>query len=162
MRPCYLSILIALFLVHAGSALAGGVERAPLGPGLDSLKHFSGPSLTGQRLRRCVALDTESRDLAGRLKQATQNLDVAEGYFKRLGEDLDRDEVTLDHTDGDAVERYNERVIQHAALVEAYNAQLPVHTALVEQHNKVIDEFNHVCAGRAYIKQEWIEASVSR
>jgi len=136
-----------------------GREPAPLGPALESLKHARGPTLTGAALRRCVVLDAESRGLARTLKQETQNLDVAEQTFKRLGEDLDHDELTLDHTDGDAIARYNERVNRHAALVKDYNARLPAHTALVEKHNTVIDEFNRQCSGRAYVKQEWIDAS---
>lgn len=138
---------------------ASGREPAPLGPALETLKHFSGPTLTGAALRRCVVLDARSRGLAATLKQETQNLDVAEQSFKRLGEDLDRDEITLDHSDGGAIERYNERVNRHAALVKDYNARLPAHTALVEEHNTVIDQFNRQCSGRAYLKQEWIDAS---
>jgi hypothetical protein len=150
---------IAISMTCMVSLVASGREPAPLGPALDSIKHFGGPTLTGAALRRCVALDAESRGLARTLKQETQNLDVAEQTFKRLGEDLDHDEMTLDHTDGDAIARYNERVNRHAALIEDYNARLPAHTALVEKHNTVVDEFNSQCSGRAYIKQEWIDAS---
>ncbi|WP_395681426.1 hypothetical protein [Dokdonella sp.] len=150
---------IVILLTCMGPLAASGREPAPLGPALDSIRHFSGPTLTGAALRRCVVLDAEARDLARTLKQETQNLDVAEQIFKRLGEDLDRDEVTLDHTDGGAIDRYNERVNRHAALVEDYNARLPAHTVLVEKHNAVIDEFNRQCSGRAYVKQEWIDAS---
>jgi hypothetical protein len=159
-RPFGLALLASCIAI-AVPALAYSSEPAPLGPALKSLKHFSGPTLTGARLRRCVALDAESRELSGRLKQETQNLDVAEGYFKRLGEELDRDEVTLDHTDGGAVDRYNERVNRHAALVKDYNARLPAHTALVNEHNTLVDEFNSQCSGRAYIKQEWLDASAN-
>ena len=151
---------IAISMTCMVPLAASGREPEPLGPALKSIKHFSGPTLTGAALRRCVALDAESRGLAGSLKQETQNLDVAEQIFKRLGEDLDHDEITLDHTDGDAIDRYNERVNRHAALVNDYNARLPAHTALVEKHNAVIDEFNRQCSGRAYVKQEWIDASV--
>lgn len=152
--------LLFMMIACAMPAFAQGREAASLGPALDSLKHFHGPTLAGAALRRCVVLDAESRELAGRLKQETQNLDVTEQAFKRLGEELDRDEVGLDHTDGAAIDRYNERVNRHSALVREYNARLPEHTRLVEKHNAVIDDFNRQCSGRAYLKQEWIEASV--
>jgi hypothetical protein len=150
---------VACLAVIAASASA---DPGKFGPGLDDFRHYDGPKLTGQVLRRCVALDTESRALAGKVQQGDQDLEAAEHHFKRLGEELDHDLVALDHTDTDAVERYNQRVMRHEALVKDYNARLPAHTALVERHNAVIDRFNAACVGRAYLRSEWIEAQVSQ
>jgi hypothetical protein len=155
-RRCSTLLFSCALLAASGFAQSNEPNRP--GPALETFKNHSGPTLTGAALRRCVALDSELRALAGQLKQETQNLEVAEHYFKRLGEDLDHDETTLDHTDGDAVDRYNDRVRQHERLVEDYNARLPANTALVMKHNELVDRFNGACTGRAYLVKEWIEA----
>ena len=148
---------LCLAVIAASASAASG----KFGPALEDFRHYNGPKRRGEALRRCVVLDTESRALQGELQQGNQNLEAAEHTFKRLGEDLDRDETALDHTDTDAVERYNQRVRQHEALVKDYNARLPAHTALVEKHNAVIDRFNEACTGRAYLRSEWIEVQAS-
>ncbi|MEO7324035.1 MAG: hypothetical protein ABIW82_04325 [Dokdonella sp.] len=161
MHHRHAAALLGFVAAFATPAFAAGDARTSLGPGLKDLTHYKGPTLTGERLRRCVALDDESRALQGQVRQANQDLEVAESFFKRLGDDLDHDEITLDHIDHDAIGRYNERVIRHEALVTDYNARLPAHTALVEHHNAAIDAFNHVCAGRAYLVSEWRAASAA-
>jgi len=149
MRARRCSTLLFSCALLAASGFAECNEPNRPGPALETFKNHSGPTLTGAALRRCVALDSELRALAAQLKQETQNLEVAEHYFKRLGEDLDHDETTLDHTDGDAVDRYN------------YNARLPASTALVMKHNELVDRFNGACTGRAYLVKEWIEADAA-
>jgi hypothetical protein len=146
------SIVLALIALP----VAADDAKTRFGPGLKDFKNYTGPKLVGEQLRACVALDLEFREVERRHTQSEQNITVAERARDRATERVDSLHATLDTSDGDSVDAYNDAIHRESALVKEYNAQLPAFNALVEQYNALGDRFNASCAGRAYLIRDWI------
>lgn len=154
--------LAAIASLAAAQSATGPLQPLPRGPGLGDLRHYKGPTLKGAALRRCVAIDTEWRARSGELQQENQNLDAEKSQFERLDRDLDEQERTIDRSDADAIQRFNQRAAQQLAMVKAYNAKLPAYAEHVDRHNELVERFNADCAGRAYLIREWLDADAAQ
>jgi hypothetical protein len=115
--------------------------------------------LAGARLKACVKLDEETRELDTQISIKGPYLTAAERQYEVLGERLDEWKPRLDLTDADEVDRYNRTLVEHGDAVDAYNALLPEFNALVAQQNDGVERFNRDCAERPYYRKQWLEAS---
>jgi len=147
-RPVLL--LAALILIpSAVQAQAEAPSDKPAGP--------RDPSLTQERLRRCIAMEIANDDQKALMKQANEELEIARRASRELGRDIDRQRRGLDRSDSAAVRAFNERINQHDALIKEQDAKMDVYNALVDTFNPMVQQFNAACAGAAYPWRERAE-----
>lgn len=116
----------------------------------------SGAYLTREQLRSCLSQQARlaSRD-EEMLKEQTA-LASTKADFARSGVELKDQLATLDRTNAEAVNAYNERSAARDKDIDAYEARVPGFNERVELNRAERETFGKACDNRRYFEEDEI------
>ena len=153
-KSLLLSLTLVAFLnLHIPDADARGRVRFS-GSGLRHGAQHSGPVLSREQLRSCVAQQNRLNGESAGLDQleAGQNLKAAE--LERLEKTISQREPLVDKYSQESVDNFNALVKKQRKLVATYNESLPAYNAEVDKYKIAQEVFNTNCAGHAYYERD--------
>lgn len=147
------STLVAFLALHIPDADARGGVRFR-GSGLRHGTQHSGPVLSREQLRSCVAQQNRLNSESAWLDQleAGQKLKAAE--LERLEQAISQREPLVDKYSQESVDSFNALIKKQRKLVAAYNESLPAYNAEVDKYKISQQGFNTNCAGHAYYEND--------
>jgi len=151
-----------LALVVSGACLCGAgfaadpaapkaVPKAPEAKAREgSLGKGTGPLLTREQLRQCMAEQERLRTETAAVVQARRQVDTDQAEIDRTGAALKTKLEALDRTSQAAVDDYNADVQARAKLIDAYKAAAPLFNDRVEKLDDARKVWTKDCADRRY------------
>ena len=114
----------------------------------------SGPFLTREELRKCLAredaLKTQDADL---LKEQAAIAD-RKAAIQRIGDDLKSRLDSIDRSNADAVAGYNEAVQSRDTQIDEYQARVDKFNTAVDQGKADHAQFGQSCSNRRYLEDD--------
>lgn len=120
-----------------------------------SLGTGSGPALTRDQLRQCLAEDGRLKKEAVDAVEAQRALERNRAEIDRLGTEVETQKGTIDRSDQAAVDAYNERLRARGKLIEDYRAQVPEFNQRVEKLNASKLAYTKDCTDRKYFEDDY-------
>ena len=115
----------------------------------------SGPLLTREQLRQCIAEQDRLKQEAADALQTQRGLDKDRVEIDRLGVVLKTDLESLDRTSQAAIDAFNARVQEREKMAEAYRAATPVFNQRVDKLEADRESFAKDCADRRYREDDF-------
>ena len=113
-----------------------------------------GAYLTKDQLRKCLAqqdtLKTQDADLVK--EQAA--IGVRKAEIAKLGDDLKARLDSVDRTNAESVNGYNEAVADHDKQIDEYQARVTQFNAGVDANQTAHDEFSQGCSSKRYFEED--------
>jgi hypothetical protein len=133
------ALVCAVMSAHAGSY--------PKGKG-------SGPLLTRNELRQCMALHERTRTQRDEIDRLEQLIGQDKDDIARRGADLKEQMVWLDRYSEPAVAQYNEQSQARDKMIDAYEARVAAHNAQAEAWKADTAAFAKNCENRRYDEKD--------
>ena len=124
------------------------------GRGLAAGAKHSGPVLTREQLRQCVAEQNQINGQEEAVERIQSLLQADEAKINALEDRIAAAEPRVDVYSQQSVNSFNALINEHRRLVGAYNSRLPTVNARVDALNAAVDRFNARCAERAYYERD--------
>ena len=131
--------LCAALSVHAGSY--------PKGKG-------SGPLLTRDELRQCMALHDRTRAQRDEITRLQQQIAQDKDEIARRGDELKEQTTWLDRYSEPAVAQYNEQAQARDKMIDAYETRVAAHNAQAEALKTDSAAFTKNCGNRRYDEKD--------
>jgi hypothetical protein len=145
--------VLGILGLHVPDADARGRVRFK-GTGLARGAHHSGPVLSREQLRGCVAQQKN-------LNAEGKSLDASEAALQAKAAEIEKLEATIklreplvDQYSQKSVDSFNALIGKHKRFVAAYNSSLLAYNAKVEKLKVENKSFNARCAGHAYYESD--------
>lgn len=145
--------VLGILGLHIPDAEARGRIRFG-GAGLARGAHHSGPVLSREHLRICVAQQNNLNAEGESLDASESALQVKAAEIENLEATITRMEPLVDQYSQQSVDSFNALIGKHKKLVVVYNSILPKHNEKVEQFKPGQNSFNSKCAGHAYYESD--------
>lgn len=142
-------VVLGVFGLHTHDAEARGRIRFG-GAGLARGSHHSGPVLSREQLRICVA-QQNNINAEGEILDASESvLQLKATEIENLEAMITRMRPLVDQYSQQSVNSFNALIVKHQELVAVYNGVLPKYNTKLEQFEARQNSFNSKCAGHAY------------
>jgi hypothetical protein len=105
------------------------------------------PTMSLDALRKCVALEYETRQLRSDFDSAKLALEHADRDFKSIDYVVATLRQSLDLADARAVEDFNQKVAEQNRALAALNARIEPHNRLIGAIDAATTRFNDECTG---------------
>lgn len=115
----------------------------------------SGPLLTREQLRQCMAEQDRLKQEATSLVQAQAEFGKTRAEIDRQGAEIAAELATLDRTSQAAVDAYNAKLRDRAKLSEGYQAAAPAFNERVDKLDADKQAFTKDCADRRYLDDDF-------
>lgn len=139
----------------AAAASKAPAKAADAKPREGSLGKGSGPLLTREQLRQCIAEQARLKQEGNEALEAQRGLDKERAEVDRLGAALDADKATLDRTSQAAVDGYNERARSRDKRAADYLAASPLFNQRVDKLEAAQETYKKDCADRRYFEDDY-------
>jgi len=133
-----------LALCAALSAQAGSY---PKGKG-------SGPLLTRDELRQCMALHDRTRTQRDEITRLQQQIAQDKDEIMRRGDALKEQMIWLDRYSEPAVAQYSEQALARDKMIDAYEARVAAHNAQADALKNDSAAFAKSCENRRYDEKD--------
>jgi hypothetical protein len=130
-------------------------KAADAKPREGSLGTGSGPALTRDQLRQCLAEDDRLKKEAVDAVEAQRALERDRAEIDRQGADIETQKGAIDKSDQAAVDAYNERLQARGKLIEAYRTQVPKFNQRIEALNASKAAYTKECTDRKYFEDDY-------
>ena len=120
-----------------------------------SLGKGSGPLLTREQLRQCLAEQARLKQEGTDAAEAQRGLDKDRAEIDRLGAELDADKAGLDRTSQAAVDGFNERARARDKRAADYLAAAPLFNLRVDKLDAAKDAYRKDCTDRRYFEDDY-------
>lgn len=128
------------------------------GRGLRQGVPYSGPVLTREQLRQCLARENDINIMSRVIDQESIPLNTATNELEVLAKEVAQSDAAVDAYRQESVESHNKLVRQYNAALAEYNATIPEALARVntkvEKMNATVSRFNSQCADLASYIQD--------
>ena len=115
----------------------------------------SGPLLTREQLRQCLAEQDRLKQEATGVLQTQRTLDSDRSEIDRAGAELKAELATLDRTSQAAIDAFNAKVLAREKLVDAYQAAASAFNERVDKLDADKQVFAKDCADRRYREDDF-------
>ena len=130
-------------------------KAADAKPREGSLGKGSGPLMTREQLRQCLAEQERLKQEGAAAAQAQGVLAKDRADIDRLGAELEADKASLDRTSQAAVDGYNERARARDKRVADYVAAAPLFNQRVDTLDAAKEAYAKDCASRRYFEDDY-------
>lgn len=159
-RGLALAAAVAFTLAGPFARAADAPAKAPAKPAAakpreGSLGKGSGPLLTREQLRQCMAEQERVKQEGSAAAEAQAALAKERSEIDRLGAELDADRATLDRTSPAAVDGFNERARARDKRVADYLAATPLFNERVDKLDADKEAYRKACADRRYFEDDF-------
>ena len=131
-------------------ALAADRKEAAFGKG------GTGAYLTRDQLRGCLARQDKVRQQADEMTREQAALTELKAAIAKSGEQLKARLETLDRTNAEAVQAYNDEAGARDKQIDDYQARVDAYNAKVEASRAEKDAFGKGCDNRRYFEEDEI------
>lgn len=148
MKVTPVSALVALLL--AGACVAAEPDpRSDMFRGSKDVddRGDKRPTMSLATLRKCVALEYETRQLRSDFDSAKLSLELADRDFKSIDYIVSTLKQSLDLEDAREVEDFNRKVAEQNRALDAFNARIEPHNRLIDAIDAATTRFNDECTG---------------
>lgn len=157
-------IIGAICLMLLVSMVAEAKKKRGKGGGLlaaGAAKVYSANVMSESKVYTCISIEKTVASQESMINNANEKFEIILTNWEKLGEEIDKDDKTLDLTSQYEVDKYNEKV-------ESYNKQRELLLIEEERINKLdseygnnIDEYNNNCVGKRFYLED-LETAESR
>jgi hypothetical protein len=119
------------------------------------------PTMSIETLRRCVALEDETRQLRSDFDSARLSLELAERDFRSIDYIVQTLKQTLDREDAREVDDFNRKVAEQNRALDAFNARIEPYNRLLGAIDAADTRFNGECT-EPYLERDMLAVRVER
>lgn len=145
------ALLGAALLAAAVGHAADKPKEATLGGGKGA-----GPFLTKAQLRECINQQSKVKQQQADLTSAQDKLNTDKAEIGRRGDALKAQLETLDRTNPDAVNAYNEQAAARDKMIDDYQEQVTQFNGRVDAAKAERDAYAKSCENRRYFEDDEI------
>lgn len=159
-----LSLAAVVALLAAGHAAGAEPDsRGDMFRGSQSVDDSSDkrPTMSLDTLRRCVALEDETRQLRRDFDSAKLSLELADNDFRSIDYIVQTLKQFLDREDPREVDDFNRKVAEQNRALDAYNARIEPYNRLLDAVDAATERFNRECTG-PYLQRDMLTVRVER
>lgn len=147
------STLVAFLALHVPDVDARGRVRLR-GSALRHGTHHSGPVLSREQLRSCVAQQDQLNIADASLDRIQAVQKEKEAELGRVEKAISQREPLVDQYSQESVDSFNGLIMKQRRLVARYNKGLPAYNVEVANYQSSQQSFNIKCAGHAYYEND--------
>lgn len=114
----------------------------------------SGPFLTKEELRRCLARQDALKTHDAEMLKEQAAIADRKVEIQRIGDDLKTRLDSIDRSNADAVAGYNDAVQSRDRQIDEYQARVDRFNASVDQNKTDHDQFAQACSNRRYLEDD--------
>jgi hypothetical protein len=130
-------------------------KAASAAPREGGLGKGTGPLLTKEQLRQCLAEQDRMKQEGDDLVQTQVALAKTRSDIERLGTELDAEKATVDRSSQVAVEAYNERLRARGKMIEDYKTAAPAFNVRVDKLTADRQAYAKDCADRRFFEEDY-------
>ncbi|HEY9066228.1 MAG TPA: hypothetical protein VIO33_14680 [Burkholderiaceae bacterium] len=145
------ALLGAALLSSAATAGFAAGKEASFGGGKGT-----GAFLTKAQLRDCINQQAKVKQQDGELQGQQDKLNADKAEIGKRGDTLKAQLETLDRTNPDAVNAYNEQAAARDKMIDDYQDQVNQFNARVQAFNTERESFTKSCSNRRYFEDDEI------
>jgi CRP-like cAMP-binding protein len=145
------ALLVCALLVAGAGHAADKPKEATFGKG-----KASGPVLTREQLRQCLAQQAQVKDQEAELVRLQAGLNTDKALIVRSGEVLSEQGAALDRTKPELVSAYNEQVLARDKAIDELQARGAQFNERAGAANLQREAFAKACEGRTYNESDEI------
>ena len=119
-----------------------------------------GAYLTKDQLRKCLAQEDAIKVQDADLVKEQAAIGARKAEIAKLGDDLKTRLETVDRTNAEAVNGYNEAVADRDKQIDEYQARVTKFNAGVDANQAAHDEFSQGCSSKRYFEED--EAAIRK
>ena len=145
-------LLSTTLCLCTGSALAAdkSVKRDPTRADGDKL-------LTPAQIKACLGKkDSLRTQVDEALKDKTQ-IEADKAEIARTGATLGDELAALDRTNAEAVDAYNQKIVQRDKLIDAYQSRVTAYNTKAEGVKSTQDDYEKSCENRRYDERDLVD-----
>ena len=124
------------------------------GRGLPNGARASGPVLSRDELRRCVAQEEAINADSVEADRLQAELEVKKRELEALERRINAAEPLVDTSSQASVDQFNALIDEHSRLVDRFNQGLQPANDAIDRLNAAVDRFNAACANRPYYESD--------